>query len=262
MTLRRGRVAFRLAALLVTVSLAGCLFAAPSATPSLAPSGSAAVSVPPSVSAPPPSPTAVPTPGPDDVPTFTAGTTVATNAGGLRVRSGPGTSAGVQALLPTGARLVIELGPVRANGHGWYLVRDADEDEPTFEEGWVAAGFMPNPYLTPASFELPFNPILAGFGHDGAGEFGPVHVEDANVTVRWVASPLNGSGCSFNVDFTPGTATPVPAIRATIGSAPAPGNLYGQFFAEHPELVGDLFVSVTSDCSWALTFLRTEPIGG
>lgn len=254
---RLGHAAVALPGLLV----AGCLFGAPSASPSPAASAAPSVSAGPSGSVAPPTATPVPTPGPDAVPTFTAGTTVATNAGGLRVRSGPGLSQGVITLLPTGSRLVVELGPVRAEGHGWYLVRDADADEPTFEEGWVAAGFMPTPYLVPSTFELPFNPILAGFGHDGAGEFGPVHVADANITVLWVASPLNGSGCTFSVDFTPGSGTAVPAIRATIGAAPAPGNLYGQFFAEHPELVGDLFVKVTSDCSWALTFVRSDPIG-
>lgn len=247
---------------LLALGMAGCLFAAPSATPSLTPSASSSTSGGPSESILAPTPTATPTPGPEAIPTFAAGATVASNAGGLRVRSGPGTIQGVVALLPAGSHLVVELGPMRAEGYGWYLVRDADPDDPVFEEGWVAAGFMPDPYLVPATFDLPFNPIVAGFGHDGDAQFGPVHIEDANYAVRWVASPLNGSGCSFSVDFTPGAGTAVPAIRATIGSAPAPGNLYGQFFAAHPELAGDLFVSVTSDCSWALSFVRSEPIGG
>jgi len=47
-----------------------------------------------------------------------------------------------------------------------------------------------------------------------------------------------------------------------VGTAPAPGNLYGNFFAEHPELVGDLFLRVTSDCAWALSIARSVPIGG
>ncbi|MDP9467577.1 MAG: hypothetical protein M3P32_02385 [Chloroflexota bacterium] len=165
-------------------------------------------------------------------------------------------------LLPTGANLVVELGPVRADSHGWYLVRDADDNAPAFEEGWVAAGFMPNPFLVPASFELPFNPIVAGFAHDGDGEFGPVPITDANYTVRWVASVLPGNdGCAFSVDFVPGSGTAVSAIRATLGTAPVPGTLHTNFFAGHPELTGDLFVRVTSMCSWALTFLRSEPVG-
>jgi hypothetical protein len=252
-----------IAILLLTLMLGGCLFGSPSASPSARADASEVGSAQPSTSAPPPTATAVPTPGPDDVPTFTAGTTVSTSASGLRVRSGPGLSQGVLTLLPAGANLVIELGPVRVDSWGWYLVRDADADEPDFEEGWVAAGFMPSPYLVPATFELPFNPIVAGFAHDGNGEFGPVHIEDANYVVLWVASVLpGGGGCSFSADLVPGSGTAVPAIRSTVGTAPAIGTLYGDFFAEHPELVGDVFLRVTSDCSWALSITRSEPIGG
>ena len=252
-----------IAAVLPALLLGGCLFGSASPSPSASASAPASVGAAPSGSVPPPTPTLAPTPGPDAIPTFTAGTRVTTNASGLRVRSGPGTSQGVLASLPTGSNLVIELGPVRLDSHGWYLVRDADAAAPTFEEGWVAAGFMPEPYLIPANFDLPFNPIVAGFAHEGNGEFGPVPVTDANYAVRWIAAVLPGAGgCSFSVDFVPGSGTGLPAIRATVGSAPAPGNLYGDYFAAHPELTGDLFVHVTSDCSWALTFIRTEPVGG
>jgi len=249
-----------IAMLLPTLILGGCLFGSPSASPSSSEDASQAGSAQPSASVPPPTATPVPTPGPDDVPTFTAGTTVSTSASGLRVRSGPGLSQGVLTLLPAGANLVVELGPVRVDSWGWYLVRDADANEPSFEEGWVAAGFMPSPYLVPATFELPYNPIVAGFAHDGNGEFGPVHIEDANYGVRWVAAALpGGGGCSFSADLVPGGGTAVPAVRATLGTAPAPGNLYGDFFAAHPELVGDVFLRVTSDCGWALSIVR---IGG
>ena len=248
---------------LATLLLSGCLFGSPSASPSSSAAASQAGSVPPSTSVPPATATAAPTPGPDDIPTYTAGTTVATGASGLRVRSGPGLSQGVVTMLPTGSKLVVELGPVRFDSWGWYLVRDADAAEPTFDEGWVAAGFVPTPYLVPATFELPFNPIVAGFAHEGNGEFGPVRIEDANYAVRWVAAVLPGGGaCSFSADLVPGTGTAVPAIRATLGTAPAPGSLYGDFFTAHPELVGDIFLRVTSDCSWALSIVRSEPVGG
>ena len=251
-----------LALALSTFVLGGCLFGSPSPSPSPSIGPSAPASVTPS-SLPPATATAVPTPGPDAIPTYTAGTTVATAASGLRVRSGPSLSGGVLTLLPTGSNLVVELGPVRADDWGWYLVRDADADEPTFEEGWVAAGFAPTPYIVPATFDLPFNPIVAGFAHEGNGEFGPVHLEDANYTLTYVAAALPGaSGCAFSADLVPGSGEPVSTIRATLGTAPAPGNLYGEFFAGHPELVGDIFLRVTSDCGWALTFIRAEPIGG
>ncbi len=253
----------RRAAPLLALVLTGCLFGSPTPSPtptgtSTAPSASAG----PSISLPPSTPTVAPTPAADKIPTYTAGTKVATNAAGLRVRSGPGTSKGVLVSLPKGSKLVVELGPVRADGYGWYLVRDADAADPKFGEGWVAAGFMPDPFLVPATFALPFNPIVAGFAHDGDGQFGPVRLEDANYAVTWVASAPDTKGCDFAVDLAPGSGTAVPAIRATIGAAPAPGNLYGQFFAAHPELTGDIFVKVTTTCSWALTFLRTGLLPG
>ena len=250
-----------LALALSTSVLAGCLFGSPSPSPSSSPGASSRASAGPSSSAPPATATAVPTPGPDAIPTYNAGTMVTTAASGLRVRSGPGLNQGVLTMLPIGSDLVVELGPVRYDTHGWYLVRDADTAEPTFTEGWVAAGFVPTPYLVPATFDLPFNPIVAGFAHEGNGEFGPVHLLDANYTLTYVAAALpGGAGCSFSADLVPGTGEPVPALRATLGTAPAPGNLYGDFFAGHPELVGDIFLRVTSDCGWALSFIRSEPL--
>lgn len=251
-----------LAPVLLALVLGGCLFGSPSPSPLASTTQSAAASAAPSIAVPSPTPSVAPTPGPDAIPTFTAGTKVSTAGDGLRVRSAPGTIQSVLASLPSGSNLVVELGPVRTDGYGWYLVHDADAREPAFEEGWVAAGFMPTPYLVPATFDLPSNPIVAGFAHEGNGEFGPVRVTDANYAVRWVAAVLPGaSGCSFSVDLVPSSGTAVPTIRATLGTAPAPGNLYGAFFAAHPELVGDLLLRVTSDCSWALTFIRTATVG-
>jgi hypothetical protein len=249
--------------LLSTLLLGGCLFGSQSPSPSSSAESSQASSVLPSASVPPATATPAPTPGPDDIPTFNAGTTMKTTASGLRVRKGPELSQGVLTLLPAGSKLVAILGPVRNDSWGWYLVRDADAAEPTFEEGWVAAGFMPTPYLAPATFELPFNPIVAGWAHEGNGEFGPVRIEDANYAVRYVAAVMPGGGaCAFSADLVPGSGKPVPAIRATLGTAPAPGSLYGDFFTAHPELVGDIFLRVTSDCAWALSIIRSEPIGG
>jgi hypothetical protein len=242
------------------VFVSGCALLAPSATPT--PSHSPSVSATPSVSLAPATPTPVPTPGPDAIPTFTAGTKVATNASGLRLRSRPGTSQSVIAALPTGSKLIVELGPVRVDNYGWYLVHDADSNAPSFMEGWVAAGFAPDPFLVPATFDLAFNPILAGYAHEGDGDFGPVRITDANVAIRWVASPPGGGGCSFAVDLKPGSGTAVPAIRATVGSTPVPGDLYSQYFAAHPELTGDIFVHVVSQCSWALTFVSTATVAG
>lgn len=212
--------------------------------------------------------TAIPTssapPRPDlaDVPRFSAGGQAATNAPGLRVRSRPGVEQRVITSLGVDANLLIGLGPVWVDDIGWYLVRDADSDDPEFGEGWVAAGVESDPFLIPASFDVGRNPYLAGFAHDADGEFGPVFLPDASVSIRWIAAPLTSAGCAFSVDMAAGSREPVAAIRATVGGVPAPGELFSQFFTGHPDLIGaDLFVTVESDCSWALTFVRhrSEP---
>ena len=139
-------------------------------------------------------PTPEVTPGPADVPNLAAGSTAITNAPGLRVRSRAGVDQRVITSLGVDARLLVGMGPVFIDGVGWYLVRDADPADPAFTEGWVAAGFMPSPFLVPATFDLPFNPIVVGYAHEGDGEFGPVPVLDANYSVRWVAAVLPGGG--------------------------------------------------------------------
>ncbi|HSM39010.1 MAG TPA: hypothetical protein VK838_06715 [Candidatus Limnocylindrales bacterium] len=246
----------------VTIPLVALLLTACGLTESASPTPGATATPQPTEAAtatpsPTPEPTASPTPGPGDVPRFTAGSQVATNAPGLRVRSQPGTQQRVITSLGVDANLVIGLGPVFIEGIGWYLVRDADPAEPAFGEGWVAAGFEPDPFLIPASFPPTDNPYLAGFAHDASGEYGPVLLTDADVSIRWIAASLRPDGCTFAVDLRAGSGDPVPAIRTTVGGYPAPGELFSQFFASHPELRGDIFVTVTSQCSWALTFVRS-----
>lgn len=241
----------------VAMLLAACSLTEPSPRlsptplPTAQPSESRGGSLPATVTA-----TSEPTPGADRVPLLSAGQQVASNAPGLRVRSRPGTQQQVVAILPENADLLVALGPVLFDGYGWYLVQDADPADPEFDQGWVAAGFEPDPFLAPSSFDVSFNPYIAGFAHDADGEFGPVRVVDAKHGIRWVAAALDGNGCAFSVDVRPGSGTPVPTIRATVGGLPAPGEVYAEFFSSHPELVGDLFVIATSDCSWALTFVR------
>jgi hypothetical protein len=192
------------------------------------------------------------------VPVYGAGQQVATNAPGLRVRSRPGTEQRVLALLGLDADLLVELGPVLVDGLGWYLVKDVEPADPEFDEGWVAAGFDPDPFIVPTTTTVPVNPWVDGFAHDGNGEFGPVRIRGPNYRVVWVASPLTPNGCSFAVDFLPSSGKAVRAVRATLGSIPAPGELFSQYFADHPELRGDIFVRVRSDCSWAISFARVR----
>src|ERR1700752_1699554 len=101
----------RIALALSTLLLGGCLFGSPSASPSSGLSGSQSASVRPSASVPASTATPAPTPGADDIPTYNAGTPIATTASGLRVRNGPGLSQGVLTLLPAGSKLVAVLGP-------------------------------------------------------------------------------------------------------------------------------------------------------
>jgi hypothetical protein len=252
----------RAAFVLVLPLLVGaCALTDPTLTPSPSSTGTASP-LPSDEAIPEPSvePTASPTPGPELVPVFLAGSQVTTNAPGLRVRSRPGTEQRVITSLGVDADLLVGMGPVVVDGLGWYLVRDADADEPAFGEGWVAAGFEPDPFLISTSFEVGPNPYLAGFAHDADGEYGPVLLPGANVSMRWIAAPFDTGGCSFAVDLRAGSGAAVPAIRATVGTFPAPGELFSQFFGSHPDLVGsDLFIAVRSNCSWAMTFVQPLP---
>jgi len=256
----RLRPAAAVAAVLV---LAACGIVEPTAGPSAsAPaSASATPAGEPTATASPPEPSVEPsptaTPNPADVPTYAPGSMVETHIGGLRVRARPGLDERVvTGLLPDGADLLVALGPVLVDGFGWYLVNDADANDPEFSEGWVAAGFNPDPFLVPTVFDLAVNPYVGGAAHDGDAEFGPVRLTDASYQIRWIASPPTIDGCAFAVDLRAGAGSPIPAIRATIGAVVAPGILNAEYFGDHPELTGDIFVTVTSTCSWALTFVR------
>ena len=211
----------------------------PSATPSLRPS---------------------PTPGLRAVPALAAGDRVTVSAPGLRVRSRPGVEQRVITSLGQGAELLVALGPVWVDDTGWYLVRDANRRDLGFTTGWVAAGTTDDPFIAAAAFEVRGNPYLAGFAGERDGEFGPITLPSANVSVLWLAAPPTPDGCSLFVDLAPRNGEPVHAIRATVGGVPAPGELVASFFDTHRTLVGpDVSVSVTSDCSWALTFVRERP---
>jgi hypothetical protein len=257
-TIRRGALASLV--LLATTACLATSTPSPSPTPIATPEPTASPTPLPSPTA---QPTAAGTPGLADVPRFAPGSPIAVNAPGLRLRSQPGSAQRVITTLAADTHLYAGVGPVFIEGNGWYLVHNADATDPTFGEGWVAAGFQPDPFLVPASFPNEggayANPYIAGFAHDASGEYGPVLLPDGDVSIRWIAAPLTANGCSFAVDLRPGSGEAVPAIRSTVGGYPAPGELYAQFFDQHPELDGDLFVVVTSDCSWALTFVLNPP---
>jgi hypothetical protein len=237
-------------------------------------------------------------------PAFAAGEIVATAIDGLRVRQRPSLSSSVLAgLLPLGAELEVAMGPIVVDDNAWYLVRDAGP-EPAFEEGWIASGFAPEPYLMAAGRTNPDSPFVASFAQTGNAQYGPIEISDADHAIRWIAldpervrcqlsvllanpdSPFVASyaqtgnaqygpieitdadhairwialdpervRCQLSVLLGNSDATPVPVIRATVGNGVDPGMLQPGSFAAFG-VRGQVFVTIESDCSWALVIER------
>lgn len=252
-----------LAALAIGVLACGCTF--PSlATPTQSPTPSPTPSPIPTATPPPPG-TPPPSPTPDlaEVPVFGGAEIVATAIDGLRVRQRPGTNSVVIAgLLPMGAELEVRLGPIPVDGLGWYLVDDADSDEPEFGEGWIAAGFEPEPFLRSTGREVDESPVVAAYALTGDAEHGPIEIVDADHAIRWIAVDPEGIRCRFGVMLEPADGEPVTAIRATVGDTVVPGTLQPSFFAAQEAVRGQVFLSVESDCAWALSVVRAPPPGG
>jgi hypothetical protein len=227
----------------------------PEPTPTLAPTPTVA----PSVGSQPPSTEPQPTPGSEAVPRFTVGTLVATNAPGLRIRSRPGTDQRVVTTLGLGAELLVGLGPILVDDLGWYLVRDGDDAEPNFTEGWVAAGFEPDPFLVSAGFAPEDSPFIGGFADKAPGEFGPTALPDRRVALRWIATTGTTEICTFALDLSTDSGEPVRAVRTPVGSFPASGELPTSFFGSNDLDGARVFVHVESNCSWAVSFVRVEP---
>jgi hypothetical protein len=250
-----------LAALAILVAVAGCtLPALPTPTPTPSPTPTPTPSPTPAPT-PSPTPTPDPTPDPAAIPSFRAGDIIATNISGLRVRRLPGTSQPVVTdLLPLGDHLTVVMGPVPIEGFGWYLVRDADpEAGPGFEEGWLAAGYEPDPFLTTTGRTADDHPYLASYAGTGDAGHGPIEIADEHTSIRWYAVDPERQRCTFGVGLAVGSADPTRAILATIGAAPAHGTTTRTFFEQQPDLRGQVFVEVTSDCAWALVFQRVPP---
>jgi hypothetical protein len=250
----RGR-----AATLLILMVAGCTLP-PLATPT--PSPSPTPSPIPVTPTPEPSPTTTPQPTPNlgAIPSFTAGEVVTTLISGLRVRRLPGTDAQVVAgLLPLDAELVVAMGPIVVDGFGWYLVQDADDADPAFSEGWLAAGYAPDPFLASAGHRAVGTRLIGSFAGTAGGEYGPISVPDEHVEIRWLVRDPESVGCRFAVSLATGGADPIPAIRATVGATTIPGTLQPAYFADEPTIRGQVFVTVESDCAWTLVFERVPP---
>ena len=244
--------------LAVVLLLAACVLP-PLPTPTPIPTPTATPSPTPSPSPTPvPSPTASPTPDFGAVPEFRAGDLVVTAIDGLRVRQSPGVSANVETgLLPLNAGLQVVMGPIPNDDLGWYLVTDADGADPEFDEGWIAAGFEPDAWLASTGETASGSRLLASFAHTGDAENGPVAIGRGDHAIRWVAVDPEGVDCSFAVSLAAGRDEPMPAIRATIGNDLVPGTLQPGGF-DDLDVRGQVFVSVVSDCAWALVIERVR----
>jgi hypothetical protein len=185
---------------------------------------------------------------------------VVTTIDGLRVRSLAGVDRPiVTGLLPLAFELLVVMGPIPVDGLGWYLVADADPREPDFTEGWVAAGYDPEPLLASTGRIDAEAPFVASMAQGGDAEQGPIEIGEGDHAIRWVAVDRERQRCGFAVSMTAaGGSAPVPAIRATVGTGIDRGTLQPQSFAALG-LRGPVFVSVESDCDWALTILRVAP---
>ena len=252
----------RRAAILLSIALlmAGCGFMPRIATPTSEPSPTVqpTPTAAPSLATEAPSEDPEPTPGADAVPRFAVGSLVATNAPGLRIRGRPGTDQRVVTSLGLGAELLVGLGPILVDDLGWYLVRDADDADPQFAEGWVAAGFEPDPFLVSAGFAPGDSPFLGGFADTAPGEFGPTALPGSRVALRWIAATGTTEICNFALDLSGESGDPVRAVRTPVGSFPASGELPFSFFGTNNLDGQPVFVHVESNCSWAVSFVRTE----
>ncbi|HEY6608803.1 MAG TPA: SH3 domain-containing protein [Candidatus Limnocylindria bacterium] len=241
--------------------IVACLVAAactmpPLETPTPTPSPTATASPAPTATA-EPTPTPTASAGSADVPRFAGAELVVTTIDGMRVRQRPGTDARViAALLPLQATLEVVMGPIVTDGQGWYLVADADELDLGFDEGWIAAGYEPDPFLVTTGATADGSLTVVGLAGDGNAEHGPVGIdEDTEYAIRWVAADPERVGCSFAVSLAVGSDAPVPAIRATIGGDLVPGTLQPNALQELG-ISGLVFLGVTSDCEWTLAIVR------
>ena len=260
----RLRLAIALACVALVLGSCGLDVVSNTATPMSTPSVSASEAVPTATEAPTPTPSPTPEPTPDqaDVPLFEAGVQLKTVTT-VRLRDLPGTNWGTSANLPSGALVQAVLGPIRTDGYGWYLVRDADPADPAFLEGWVAAGFEPDPFLAATGATPRPEPqaptFVAGYAQTTSGDFGPFRVE-GSTALRWAVAlppgaPPSGS-CSFTGSLKPGGSKAVVFATTTVSRTPDPGTTQPTFFAQHDSLKGDLVLHVESDCSWAVTVVR------
>ena len=133
---------------------------------------------------------------------------------------------------------------------------DAGEQDLGFDEGWVAAGYEPEPFLVSTGSSASGSLTAVGLAGTGNADHGPVEIaDDADYAIRWVAADPERQRCAFTVSLQVGTDEAVPAIRATLGGDVVPGTLQPNAF-DALGTRGQVFVLVESDCDWALAIVR------
>lgn len=239
----------------LAMAIAGCTMP-PITTPTPRPTPTASPTPTPTPTPEPPTPTPEPTPDLGAIPDFAAGEIVSSLIDGLRVRQRPDTGAPISTgLLPLGAEMEVIMGPFPNDAFGWYLVADADSGEPEFDEGWVAAGYEPDPFLRAAGAPAEASPYVTSMAGRGNVEEGPIEIGPEDHAIRWIAADPERSGCTFAVSLAPPSQDPVPVIRATVGGGVDRGTLQPHTFASL-EVRGTVFVTVASECDWALVIVR------
>jgi hypothetical protein len=204
----------------------------------------------------PPTPTPEPTPDRGAIPDFAAGEIITSLIDGLRVRQRPGTGAPISTgLLPLGAELEVVMGPFPLDFFGWYLVADADPADPEFDEGWVAAGYEPEPFLRATGRTADRVRYVASLAGSGDAEEGPIEIRRGDHAIRWIAADPERRGCRFAVSMAPSSEDPVPVIRATVGGGIDRGTVQPHTF-DALDVRGTVFATVASDCDWALVLER------
>ena len=255
--------AARIVMLAALIVIAGACTLPPISTPTPRPTPTASPTPSPTPTPEPPTPTPDPTPDPAAIPDFAAGEIVSSLIDGLRVRQRPGIGAPISTgLLPLAAEMEVIMGPFPLDAFGWYLVADADPAEPQFEEGWVAAGYEPDPFLRSTGRTAEDGSSIASMAGRGDVEEGPIEIRRGDHAIRWIAADPERRGCSFAVSLARPSRDPVPVIRATVGGGIDRGTLQPHTF-DSLGVRGTVFVTVTSDCDWALVIVRVpkpEPL--
>jgi hypothetical protein len=257
---RQPMRAMRLAVLALLASSAACTLP-PITTPTPRPTPTASPTPSPTPTVPPATPTPDPTPDFGAIPDFAAGEIVSSLIDGLRVRQRPGIGAPIgTGLLPLGAEMEVIMGPFPLDAFGWYLVADADDADPDFEEGWVAAGYEPDPFLRATGRAVEEVPYVASLSGRGDVEEGPMEIGDADHAIRWIAADPERRGCSLAVSLAPAGGDAVAVIRASVGGGIDRGTLQPQTF-DSLGVRGTVFATVTTECDWALVILRVPEPG-